>query len=555
MTAVREGEGLAGSGGAAQGSRDCVLAIDLGTSGPKVAVVTLDAKVVGWQTRPVPLSLLDGGGAEQAPADWWRAICEAATAVLEQTGAAKRIVAVAVTSHWCGTVAVNGAGEPLRPSIIWLDARGARHVPEICDGLIRVEGYGARKLAKWVRLTAGVPSLAGKEPVAHLLWLRHNEPEVYAKAAMFLEPKDWLNFKLTGVFAATFDSITAHWVTDNRRLDSISYHPDLLEWIGVPRAKLPDLCGATEVIGALTREAAAGLGLGAARGDGIQVIGGTPDIHSAAVGSGAVDDRQAHIYVGTSSWATCHVRYKKTDVLHNMASLPSPLPGRYFVAAAQESAGVCFEYLRDHFLFVDDALGTGAAPDDFWQRLERVGATAPVGSGGLIFTPWLYGERCPVADDTLRAGFHNMSLRTGRAELIRSIYEGVAFNTKWLLKYLERFVGARCDPIRFIGGGAMSRLWCQVMADVLDREIHQVLEPRACNARGAALLASIGLGHLQVEDIPSRVGVATSFSPNPAHRELLDRQFAAYLQIHAKNAPIHRRLNQSARSRRRGSAS
>ncbi|PRP92217.1 Xylulose kinase [Enhygromyxa salina] len=523
------------------GSGECVLAIDLGTSGPKVAVVTLDAEVVGWQTRPVALSLSPGGGAEQDPADWWQAICAAARGVLDQTEAAKRVVAVAVTCHWCGTVAVDGAGQPLRPAIIWMDSRGARYVPELCRGLIRIEGYGLRKLVRWLRLTGGVPGLAGKEPVSHLLWLRHNEPEVYAAAAMFLEPKDWLNFKLTGTFAATYDSIATHWVTDNRRLDDIRYHEGLLDWIGVPRQKLPDLCGASEIIGTLTPEAASALGLGQA--EHVQVVGGTPDLQSAAVGSGAVDDGQAHIYVGTSSWVTCHVRFKKTDVLHNMASLPSPLPGRYFVAAAQETAGACFEHLRDHFLFADDELGTGELPEDFWPRLERVGAAAPAGSGGLIFTPWLYGERSPVADATLRAGFHNLSLRTGRPELIRSVYEGVAFNTRWLLKYLERFVGSRCEPIRFIGGGAMSNLWCQIMADVLDREIHQVVEPRACNARGAALLASLGLGHLEVEDIPARVGIAQRFEPTPEHRELLDRQFAAYLQIYAKNSAIHRRLN------------
>jgi xylulokinase len=520
-------------------SADCVLAIDLGTGGPKVAVVTLDAEVLGWQNRSVALALSEGGGAEQDPADWWQAITAAARGVLEQTGAADRVVAVAVTCHWCGTVPVDGEGTPLRPAIIWMDSRGARYVPELTDGLINVEGYGLRKLARWIRLTGGIPSLAGKEPVAHLLWLRHNEPEVYQKAAMFLEPKDWLNFKLTGVFAATYDSIATHWVTDNRKLDDIHYNPTLLDWVGVPRSKLPDLCGATDVIGKLTAQAAAELGLR----EGVQVVGGTPDVQSAAVGSGAVDDGHAHAYVGTSSWVTCHVRFKKTDALHNMASLPSPLPGRYFVAAAQETAGACFEYLRDHFLFADDGLGTGPVPDDFWQRLEQLGAKAPAGSGGLIFTPWLYGERSPVADDTLRAGFHNLSLRTRRPELIRSIYEGVAFNTRWLLKYLERFVSRRCDPIRFIGGGAMSDLWCQIMADVLDREIHRVVEPRACNARGAALLASIGLGHLQVEDIPARVGVERRFTPTPEHREQLDRQFAAYLDIYAKNAPIHRRLN------------
>lgn len=527
----------------ATGVGDCVLAIDLGTSGPKVAVVTLDAEVLAWQTRPVALSLLAGGGAEQDPADWWQAICAAARAVLEQTGAAPRVVAVAVTSHWCGTVAVSGDGVPLRPAIIWLDTRGARYVPELCGGLLRVEGYGLRKLIRWIRVTGGIPGMAGKEPVSHLLWLRHNEPEVYARAAMFLEPKDWLNFKLTGVFAATYDSIATHWVTNNRKLDAIGYDAGLLDWIGVPRSKLPDLCAATDVIGKLTPAAAAELGLSKQAHEQVVVVGGTPDVHSAAVGSGAVEDGRAHVYVGTSSWVTCHVRFKKTDLLHNMASLPSALPGRYFVAAAQETAGACFEYLRDHFLFADDELGTGPLPEDFWARLERVGATAPPGSNGLIFTPWLYGERSPVADATLRAGFHNMSLRTRRPELLRSVFEGVAYNTRWLLRYLERFVGQRCEPLRYIGGGAMSNLWCQVMADVLDREIHRVVAPRACNARGAALLASLGLGYLQVEDIPARVGIERVFTPVAEHRELYDRQFAAFLELYAATSKIHRRLN------------
>ena len=520
-----------------------MLAIDLGTSGPKVALVTLDAEVLTWETRPTRLSLSSQGGAEQDPEDWWQAICGASRAVLDRSGGADRVVAVAVTCHWAGTVAVDGAGTPLRPAIIWMDSRGARTMPELCGGLIRVEGYGITKLAHWLRKTGGAPSLAGKEPIAHLMLLRRTEPQLYAKAAMFLEPKDWLNHRLTGVFAATYDSIALHWVTDNRDIHNIRYDPALLDLVGLPREKLPDLCGATERIGTLTREAAGDLGLSPARAADIEVIGGTPDVQSAAVGSGAVLDGQAHVYIGTSSWITCHVPYKKTDLFHNMASLPSPLPGRYFVANAQETAGACLEFVRDQLLFPDDGLGTGPIPDDFWPRLERVAEAAPPGSGGLIFTPWLYGERCPVADEHVRGGFHNLSLRHGRAELIRSIHEGVAFNTRWLLKYLERFIKARCEPIRFIGGGATSRLWCQIMADVLDREIAQVVDTRACNARGAALLASVGLGHLKVEDIPARVGIAESFTPRPEHRELYERQFAAFLRIFATNRPIHRRLN------------
>ncbi|HLT35783.1 MAG TPA: FGGY family carbohydrate kinase, partial [Enhygromyxa sp.] len=274
------------------------MAIDLGTSGPKVAVVTLDAEVLGWQTRPTRLALFDGGGAEQDPLDWWQAIVAAARAVLDQTRAAERIAAVAVTSQWGGTVLVDQDGAPLRPAIIWMDCRGARHVPAVCDGRVRVAGYGARKLARWIRLTGGAPSLAGKEPIAHLSWLRHNEPELLERAAWILEPKDWLNVRLTGEFRATYDSIAVHWATDNRDIHNIRYDPTLLEWIGLARDKLPDLCGATEIIGTLTAAAAAELGLSSK----IPVVGGTPDLQSAAVGSGAVRDGEAHIYVGTSSW-------------------------------------------------------------------------------------------------------------------------------------------------------------------------------------------------------------------------------------------------------------
>lgn len=516
-----------------------VLAIDLGTSGPKVAVVDTDGGVLGWVNRTTALRLSDGGGAEQDPADWWRAICEASEAVLRETEVDRQaIVAVAVTTQWAGVVPVDDRGEPLRPAIIWMDSRGAEYMAELCKGLIRVEGYGLRRLLTWIRRTGGAPSLVGKEPVAHLAWLRANEPEIYAKARYFLEPKDWLNFKLTGQPRATYDSIALHWATDNRDIDAVRYDPLLLDWIGVARDKLPDLCAATDVIGTLTPEAAAALGLG----EHVKVVGGTPDVQSAAVGSGAVRDGETHIYVGTSSWASCHVRYKKTDLAHNMASLPSALPGRYFVANAQETAGACLEHLRDNLLFADDGL-TGPAPEDFWERIEALASAAPVGSRGLMYTPWLYGERCPVPDDKIRGGFHNLSLRTTRGELLRSVYEGVAYNTRWMFQFVERFVGHRCEPVRYIGGGARSRLWCQVMADVLDREILQVADTRACNARGAALLASIGLGYLEVEDIPDRVGIAERFQPRPAHRQLHDDRFAQFLLLYKRNRAIHHRLN------------
>ncbi len=305
-------------------------------------------------------------------------------------------------------------------------------------------------------------------------------PTSRAATWKYLEPKDWLNYQLTGRCAATFDSIVLHWVTDNRDPARVDYDPELLRIAGLDRAQLPDLVPATSIVGSLTEQAASALGVRA----GIAVVGGTPDLQSAAIGSGAVRDFEGHLYVGTSSWLTCHVPFKKTDLFHGIASLPSPLPGKYYVADEQEVAGGCLEWLREH------ALETG---DDFRTLDAVAGASAP-GSNGVIFTPWLNGERTPVDDHTLRAGWHNLSLATTRSDLVRSVLEGVAYNSRWLLATVEKFVGRPFPWLHFIGGGAQSELWCRIMADVLEREIRQVEHPIRANARGAALLAGIALG-------------------------------------------------------------
>lgn len=517
-----------------------ILAIDLGTSGPKVALVTPTGQVLGGETAPTTLHLLDGGGAEQDPQQWWDAIVTATTALWARKLAdPSRVVAIGVTSQWAGTVPVDAAGNALGPAVIWMDSRGAKYIDEIVGGLAKIQGYAAHKLWSWMRRTGGAPSLVGKEPLSHILLLRHEKPEQYRAAAKFLEPKDYLVARLCGRMIATYDSIALHWVTDNRNIDAVDYDDGLLKLAGLRREQLPELCRATDVVGTLTAEAAADLGLGSD----VKVVGGTPDVQSAAVGSGAVRPRQAHVYLGTSSWLTCHVDFKKTDLLNNMASLPSPLPGRYFVANEQETAGACLTWLRDNVLHPDDALDSGPAPDDFFQRLDAAAAESTPGAGGVIFTPWLYGERCPIADHTVRASFLNLSLRTTRADMLRAVLEGVAFNSRWLLLALEKFVGQRVDPIRVIGGGARSQLWCQIFADVLDRRIEQVEDPLQCNTRGAALVASVGLQLVDVDTIPDHVGVAARFSPRASTRATYDAMFDQYRVFYRRTRAIYARLH------------
>ncbi len=510
-----------------------VLTIDLGTSGPKVALFTLDGSFVDGDFTPVALNVLPDGGVEQSPSKWWDGVVAAAGRVMERaTVPAADVIAVAVTSQWSGTVPIDREGTPLHDAIIWMDSRGAEETRRVVGGAVRLQGYDPRKLRTWISRTGGAPALSGKDSISHILWLQREHPDIARATWKYLEPKDWLNYQLTGRCAATHDSIVLHWVTDNRDAARVDYDADLLRLAHLDRAQLPDLVPATSVLGPLTEKAAAELGVPA----GIAVVGGTPDLQSAAIGSGAVRDFEGHLYVGTSSWLTCHVPFKKTDLFHGIASLPSPLPGKYYVADEQEVAGGCLEWLREH------ALQTG----EDMRQLDVVAGSAPPGSNGVIFTPWLNGERTPVDDHTLRAGWNNLSLSTTRAELVRSVLEGVAYNSRWLLATVEKFVGRPFPWLHFIGGGAQSDLWCRIMADVLQREIRQVEHPIRANARGAALLAGIALGRIGVDDLARNVRVNQTFVPDRENGTVYDDRYAEFRVLHKQTSKRTKRHGERA---------
>lgn len=498
-----------------------ILAIDLGTSGPKVTLVSPSGGISGGAFVPVGLRLLPGGGAEQDPDEWWRATTAAVRRVLDaQPEAASAVAGVGVTAQWSGTVPIGADGHHLCDAIVWMDSRGAGHIERLITGPVRVSGYSVSKAARWIRLTGGAPARSGKDPLAHILWLREERPDIYQATRVFLEPKDYLNYRLTGRAVATFDSISLHWVTDNRDLQTIDYDAGLLAMAGIDRSKLPELLPATGVVGGLSADAAADLGLP----PGTPVIGGTPDLHSSAVGSGAVDDFAAHLYIGTSAWLSCHVPFKKTDLLHNIASLPAPVPGRYFVANEQETAGACLDRLAR-------MLGGPEAGSDY-PALDEIAERTPPGAGGVVFAPWLNGERTPVEDSGLRGSFVNISLGTDRDHLVRAVFEGVAFNARWLLEAVERFTRRRLDPIVMVGGGANSAVWCRIHADVLDRTILQAADPIWVNARGVGLLAAASLELIPWEDVGSSVPIAATHRPDRSQRALYDRHYRVFRRLH-----------------------
>jgi xylulokinase len=501
-------------------------------------------EVLGFAFEPTPVSFLPGGGAEQDPEGWWRALVDSARRVMALgLVPPERVVAVACSSTFSSTVAVGADGQHLGPALTWLDSRGAPHVRERVRGLVNLHGYGLLNLLRWIPLCGGGPTLSGKDDVAHLLWWQAEQPQLYARAACFLPSKDYLNLRLTGRVAASQDSITLFWVTDNRDAANVAYHDGLIRRLGLDRAKLPPIRRSTDLLGPLLPEVADALGL--ARGT--PVVVGSADLQSACVGSGAVRDFEGHAYIGTSSWVLCHVPFKKTDVRHTIASLPSAIPGRWFCANEQDLAGGCLKWLAESVLLKDlaPAEGSGAATTPYaW--MDGLVRRSPPGARGAWFTPWLNGEKSPVDDEALRGGWHGLSVRTGLEDLVRAVYEGVALNSRWLLGHVERFTGRRMQALNLIGGGAQSPEWCQIYADALDRPVRQVADPLQANARGAAFLAAVALGHVTFEQIPEMVRISRTFEPDPATRSLYAQRFEAFRQVHRRLSPLYRRLARTA---------
>lgn len=509
-----------------------ILAFDLGTSGLKAAVLSEKAAILDTELVPLSVSLLPGGGAEQHPDDWWQAMVTAASA-LWRRGVVQPadVVGIALSSQWGGTVALGAQGEVLRPALIWMDSRGRDEVRRLAGGFPSIDGYGAFKAMAWLRKTGGVPSLSGKDPVGHLAWLKRHERATWDAAKVFLEPKDWVNWKLTGRAVASVDSIVAHWVTDNRDIDGIRYDDKLLALAELDRAKLPELVPAASVVGPLTSEAAGALGLSTS----VKVAAGAADMHMAAIGAGTVEDYRAHLCLGTSSWLLAHVPFKKADLTHNMASLPAAIPGRYLFCNEQESAAGGLKLVVEQLL--------GRAGDEAYAEAYAKAEQAPPGAGGLLYLPWLHGERSPVDDPRVRGGFAGLSLSHHQGHLVRAVLEGVAFNTRWLQVHLEANLGRALDAVTVVGGGARSELWCQVHADVLDRPIRQVEAPQMANARGAGASALVALGLLSWGDVAALVPIRKTFEPAPKHRGLYAERFEQFLQEFKHRRAMGRRFS------------
>jgi xylulokinase len=513
-----------------------ILAIDLGTSNVKAAVVERDGALLGTGRGSIEILHTADGGVEQDPERVWQTVLSAADQALSSLGDRSRVRGIACASQYSSIVPVDAQGLPSANMLVWMDKRGAP------DSLRRLPGGGRMKpnlfqMGRWLQIHGVPPLPSGSDSLAHMRWLKLARPEAYARTATFLEPMDYVAARLSGRRVANACSSFMMLLTDNRR-STPSYHPTLLAWSGLDAEKLPELVPVDEPLGPILAEVAERLGLPKST----LVFPSLNDTQAGGMGASAFAGEHAGVSIGTTGVCITHVDFKKTDILNSLATMPCPVPGRNFVMAEAGIGGGAVEYFLQRLVFASDRFGDHSLSDKF-AALERAIAPIEAGSGGLLFLPWLTGSITPAEDGKVRGGFLNISLQTTREHMAKAVLEGVALNQRWVQERVARFAKRDIQSIKFYGGGALSSAWSQIFADVLRCPVHQLRDPEYAVSRGVALLGFHRLGELGLDEFEAAVPVAAVYEPRAEAAERYDAMFTQFVQAFKKNRGIFRALN------------
>jgi xylulokinase len=526
-----------------------VLAIDVGTTGSKTCLYRINDTLeqVDSSIEDYPLYMTDDGGAEQDVEDWWAAICRSTRRVLERSRISPEMIsAVGFCCQMQGSILVDKDGRALRNPMIYLDGRStAQYEKMLCHGFPRIEKWNMRKTLYSLYFTGGLAATP-KDPLWKYHWVLENEPDIFSRVYKWLDVKDYLILRCTGQYGMTRDSAHLTFLYDTRP-GKLGWHKGLCRMFKVNMDHLPPVVDSTDIVGRLTDQAGTEMGLI----PGIPVFGGGGDTALTAIGAGSVDLHDTHIYVGTSGWVLVNVEKRMVDISNFVASILGAIPGRYNYIAEQETSGACLQWVRDHLaldgigVYLKDQAVADSEQEQglLYDLLNKVVLETPPGAESVIFTPWLHGNRSPREDAYARGMFFNLGLNTGKRVMIRAVLEGVAYHKRWMLEAVEKKVPYR-PLIRFVGGGAKSSVWCQIMADVLGRAIETVDNPQDVGSMGAALLCGVGLGRIDgILKAKDMIPVKETYTPRPEFKEIYDRNFEVFKNLYAKNKKLFHTLN------------
>lgn len=451
-----------------------LIGIDLGTSATKTVLFDENFNVIASESQEYPMYQPQNGWAEQKPEDWRDAAINTLKSVIKKSGVlAKDIAGIGLSGQMHGLVMLDERGEVLRPSIIWCDQRTQKQ----CDKI--TEKIGKERL---IEITAN-PALTGFT-ASKILWVRENEPEIYAKCRHILLPKDYVRYVLTGEFATEVSDASGMQLLD---IPNRCWSDEVLEKLDIDKSLLAKVYESPDVTGHITEEIAKITGLSTST----VVVGGAGDNAAAAVGTGVVKDGKAFTTIGTSGVVFAHTSEVSIDPKGRVHTFCCAVPGCWHIMGVTQAAGLSLKWFKDNFCgdFTEKAEKEGVDP---YCLMDKAAAEIPVGSNRLIYLPYLMGERTPHLDPDCRGVFFGLSAIHTKADMIRAVMEGVAYSLKNCNDILNE-MGAKVDEMMACGGGGTSSLWRQILADLYECEVKTVSSKEG-PALGVAILASVGAG-------------------------------------------------------------
>ncbi len=485
-----------------------LIGIDVGTGGTRAVVIDERGTVIASATAEhEPFASPQTGWAEQDPHDWWRATVKSLRNVLSQVNA-NEIASIGFSGQMHGAVLLDDANQVLRPALIWCDQRTS----EQCQTI--TETIGASRL---IELTSN-PALTNFT-LTKLIWVREHEPKLWSRFRSFLLPKDYVRFRLTGERATDVADASGTLLLDvaHRR-----WSDSMLDSLHIEKSCLPALYESPQVTGSVSQKAAAETGLR----EGTPVVAGAGDQAAGAVGMGIVRPGAVSATIGTSGVVFAATDRPALDRRGRVHTFCHAIPNRWHVMGVTQAAGLSLRWFRDQF-------GPRDANDgDPYDSLCKEAASAPPGSDGVLWAPYLMGERTPHLDPNARAAFTGLTMSHRRAHFIRAILEGVAYSLRDTLTIFAE-MDVPVETIRLGGGGARARLWRQIQADVYGRAV-EVLAAEEGAAYGAALLAGVGAGVWSSVDeaCDAAVRVAERVEPEEPARSMMNKQYDSYRALY-----------------------
>ena len=491
-----------------------VLGIDLGTSGTKTVLFDELGKIIASSTVEYPMYQPQNGWAEQDPSDWWNAAVATIRQVLTESQVDKKMVAgIGISGQMHGLVMLDADNQVIRNSIIWCDQRTAAE----CEDIERAVGK-----ERLIEITAN-PALTGFT-ASKILWVRKNEPENYAKCAHILLPKDYVRFMLTGTYATDVSDASGMQLLD---IANRCWSQEVLDKLQIDPGMLGTVYESPEIAGFVTEEVAELTGLMA----GTPVVAGAGDNAAAAVGTGTVTDGDAFTTIGTSGVVFAHTKEMRVDMSGRVHTFCCAVPGEWHVMGVTQGAGLSMKWFKEQF-GRDIMTEAGEKGVSAYDLMSEMAAESGISANRLLFLPYLMGERTPHLDPNARGAFVGLSAIHERKDLIRAVMEGVTYSLKDCLTVLKE-MGVEPQKMLACGGGARSKVWREMMADVYGMPV-SVITSEEGPALGAAILAMVGAGiYPDVKTACDKlVKVKETQTDHPDHTKQYEKVYRVYRNLY-----------------------